>query len=402
MEKLPTDIIDNILSLLPIEPTLQSKRVCRTWRKLIGKNKTGLLLAVADLNYNLPAESGTEVKLYYEDEHEANPEKSYFKKTLTKLGSAKYSFLASNHIVGSCNGLVCLHSYNKVTKTSYCGICNPVTGEFLFLPGEFKRGNDERLVFGFGYLPSTNEYKVVRRSYMLINGVRQGNVAVYTLGSQNGWREKEDIPYLLYSSGLFGNGVIHWLGKIGEQVPKIVAFDLADEKFKYVSAIPLNSFTSFDTFRLSLLGGNLCFIHNIWKNFNGRDQILDIWALKKRNTGTKLRHPKVTREHYSRNWRWSKDFHIAFKHLKMYGFTPFAITKSNDVLLWHEYKKLYIYDKNTSTLTKLWDGNGNGNGFSHLQAIPHMNTLVSLKDLGECGQNPGSNISTTKKKRKSY
>ncbi|XP_026441605.1 F-box/kelch-repeat protein At3g06240-like [Papaver somniferum] len=235
-----------------------------------------------------------------------------------------------------------------------------LTGEFLILPSELKPEYDQRLVFGFGYLPSTNEYKVVRCSYTELNNVWKGHVAVYTLGSQNGWREKEDILYILYSSGLFVNGVIHWIGKIGEQVPRIVAFDLADEKFKCVSTLPLDSFTAFDTFRLSLLGGNMCFIHTVWDESQDCDEIQDIWALKKRDNNAKIRQPRVTREYYDHNWSWSKDFHIAFGGPEMCNYKPFAITKSNEVLLCQDYRKLCIYDSNTSTLTKLWDGDSNG------------------------------------------
>lgn len=92
MEKLPTDIIGYILSCLPIESTLQSKRVlCRTWRNLIGKNKTGFLFAYTNVNNNLlPSESGLEVGLYYGDEHKVNLDQ------LAKLDRVKYAILFSS------------------------------------------------------------------------------------------------------------------------------------------------------------------------------------------------------------------------------------------------------------------------------------------------------------------
>lgn len=107
--------------------------------------------------------------------------------------------------------------------------------------------------------------------------------------------------------------------------------------------------------------------------YRGHDnEILDIWAFQKRITDTRIQQPKVTtEEYYDHNWRWSKEFSMGW-HPHMSCYKPFAITKSSEVLLWHEHNKLQL---------SLWDGEGTG--FAYLQAIPHMNTLVSLKDLGE-------------------
>ncbi|XP_026458652.1 putative F-box protein At1g26515 [Papaver somniferum] len=158
-------------------------------------------------------------------------------------------------MVGSCNGLVCL-LYSQIRG----GICNPGTGEFLSLPGLREPRFAGWTQVGFGYLPSTKEYKVVRYSNNLLNGdgEAQGHVDVYTLGSQSGWRGQENIPYRFYSSGLFANGAIHWIRKTGRGrhlVYKIVAYDLPDEKFKYVSSLPFD-YDDFDsTSNLDPVGG---------------------------------------------------------------------------------------------------------------------------------------------------
>ncbi|XP_026458659.1 F-box/kelch-repeat protein At3g06240-like [Papaver somniferum] len=308
MENLPTDIIkENIVSRLPIESRLQMKLVSKPLKNIIGKNKTGLLFAYADVNNlepesgaevnlyygdyetnlerhysngtlekndevgqdlyniiaydlvdekyvnNLSTESGAEVQLYYGDEFVSDDKRFYMYETNTKLDRVKYNLRAEdwfeyNHMVGSCNGLVCLQSYNQATKSSCVGISNPLTGEFLILPdsvGWFEHG--------FGYLPSTNEYKVVRCSYTELNNVWKGHMEVYTLGSQSGWREKETIPYKFYSSGLFANGAIHWIGKTNGGA-RIVAYDLADEKFKDIPSLPFDFLKGYDalTGRLQL------------------------------------------------------------------------------------------------------------------------------------------------------
>ncbi|XP_026441615.1 F-box protein At3g07870-like [Papaver somniferum] len=357
----------------------------------------------------MSVKSGTEVQLYYGDKYEVNLEQYYSNKTLTKLDRVKDSLRGtySNccyHLVDSCNGLVCIQSYNGQLPT-FGGICNPVTGECLFLPGLREPKYPGWRHVGFGYLPSTNEYKVVRCTY---NGARKGHVEVYTLGSQSGWRRKENIPYRFYSSGLLANGAIHWIGETGQpgaqQVYKIVAYDLVDEKFKYVLSLPFSNFKRYDGRRLVLLGGNLCAVHYI----GCRDKIL-VWALKKRIENTRILQPKVTREgYYNHEWGWSEEFSMTINHEPMnYWYMPFAITKNNEILLWHEHRQeVYCYDNNSSTFTKLWEDDGKGS--SCVQAIPHMNTLVSLKDLGECcgdddvtsADDENSKISKQCKKRK--
>ncbi|XP_026458660.1 F-box protein At3g07870-like [Papaver somniferum] len=260
-------------------------------------------------------------------------------------------------MVGSCNGLVCHYLNNQVTK-GYCGgICNPVTGEYLVIPRPRRPKYAGWFVLGFGYLPSTNEYKVVRCCYEWLNGGWKGYVEVCTLGSQSGWRGQENIPYTIFlsQSGLFVNGAIHWICETVRKMCKIVAYDLSDEKFKNVSSPPFDFFKRHDgvSGRLELLGGNLCAI------VYGRDEIL-VWALKRNTKNARILRPRST-----------------------------------------------DYDNITSTLTKLWERDGKT--LSCLQAIPHMNTLVSLKDIVERsgnnatsdnGESLGSKISRKRKRRK--
>ncbi|KAI3870223.1 hypothetical protein MKW92_041918, partial [Papaver armeniacum] len=160
-------------------------------------------------------------------------------------------------------------------------------------------------------------------------------------------------------------------------VYKIVAYDLAEEKVKYVSSLPFHNFKRYDpsTGRLE----------SYWEDtyvqlpiMAARDEI-KVWAFKERNNTRIMRH-RATDYYYDHKWSWSNEFSITIRDPEMYR--PYAITENNEVLLWHKHKKVYCYDRNTLTLTMLWEGDGKGS--SCLQAIPHTNTLVSLKDLGEC------------------
>ncbi|XP_026385068.1 F-box protein At3g07870-like [Papaver somniferum] len=271
MENLPTDITENILFRLSMEARLQIKPVCKTWRNLIGCNKTGLLFAFADVYDDMVPDSRTDLQLCYGDRQELNPDNDQYcsNKTLTKLDSIKYILqplhcISDNHMVGSCNGLVCHYLNNQDTKGTSGGICNPVTGESFVLPRPKRPKYVGWFVLGFGYLPSTNEYKDVRWCCEWLNSGWQGYVEVCTLGSQSGWRGMENVPYKMQfsQSGLFVNGAIHWICETGRKMCKIVAYDLSDEKFKNVSSPPFDFFKRGDgvSGRLELMGGNLCAI----------------------------------------------------------------------------------------------------------------------------------------------
>lgn len=123
-------------------------------------------------------------------------------------------------IVGSCNGLICFAEYDYPSVW----ICNPITRECVLLP-ELKRDSCDHDGYhyketNFGYVSSTNEYKVLGM-YMSKTNVQ---VHIYTLGSGTGWRNlgKSNIDFSAYceEDGVFAN-----------ELEMIVAFNLAEEKF---------------------------------------------------------------------------------------------------------------------------------------------------------------------------
>lgn len=59
-------------------------------------------------------------------------------------------------------------------------------------------------------------------------------------------------------------------------------------------------------------------------------------------------------------------------------YNPFGITEENEILLWYDQSLCY-YDTKSSILHVLVDTMPN---FYKFQAIPHTNTIISLKELG--------------------
>lgn len=138
-------------------------------------------------------------------------------------------------LIGSCNGLVCFRGWDihETWVILNCGpyICNPITRECIMLPTS--KGEKDWWV-GFGYVISTDEYKVVRISESAGSESKVGIVQVYTLGSGDGWRNVGTIDInmrrMSQYAGAFANGAIHWVSK---DVSVVLAFNLADENFSH-------------------------------------------------------------------------------------------------------------------------------------------------------------------------
>ncbi|OVA16360.1 F-box domain [Macleaya cordata] len=395
---LPPEVTIDILSRLPAESVLQCKFVCKAWRSLLQDPSFPHmhLLSRLDDDHNaasasafgrlgfiflswLPNSKGNKLldkkkgyKLHYA-EYDENPKQSH--RTLF-VRMNLHPPVNTHHIVGSCNGLIC------IAVNPYGGfdcdpiyICNPITRECLNLPKFNERYLRGYIMSGFGYHCSTNEYKVVRIYYL--SGEPFGRVQVYTLGGGSGWRHKENISFSLLlhhdSPAVLANGALHWLDDEG----KIVAFDLADEEFRLLPSPPCLLLYNEHKywFQLRVLGGRLCVVHQ------NQGKSSDIWSLKKKkkNGNCDIKEPEY------QFWSWSKEFSIKLKGMFVRENEPFsqlfALTKNCEVLFYN-HTILSRYDLKTATLEKLL--NMDKCFFLYFfEAIPHMNSFVSLKALGE-------------------
>ncbi|OVA13637.1 F-box domain [Macleaya cordata] len=396
---LPADIKLDIFSRLPAESVLQCRQVCKTWRSLLhlpvfahmhlcrtqhledhsydnhsnDAAKMGLLLLVA-----LKGERYSNYQLCYH-EYDENDERS-FKLPLTIINHPVVK--PTYALVGSCNGLIYFTLKQPYNDPFY--ICNPITREYVILPrfnnsnlivGGYPKGC---MVWGFGYLPSTNEYKVVRihlytNPYQPSGWYKHDEIdaQVYTLGSGSGWRKikySSPLPIckLLAPWGVLANGALYWLGSGG----KSFTFDLADEELRYFLSPPYEDEDNYSYFQM--WGGRLSYVH---KKVN---EGIDIWSFKKNKKSGGVQKDMKEQEYQS--WNWSKEFTIAM-NMEAGDYEPFALTKSGEVLMSfrrsYEQKLLSRYDPKTATLTKL------DTDFVLSSAITHVNSFVSLKDIGE-------------------
>ncbi|XP_026404189.1 F-box protein At3g07870-like [Papaver somniferum] len=363
---LPGDIIFNIFTRLPTESVLDCKLVSKSWSRVINHQS----FSQSHLNHCLNSldSAGKFTFLFlndnpiyayrqfhyleFYDENSSSEEQPCHRVTRMKLNPAPFMYY---DFAGSCNGLVCLNGCHDNERVNYepVYICNPITRECVFLP-EFERTDDrgQQLETGFGYVSSTNEYKIVRM-YSLLKEPTFVHVEVYTLGGSKGWRNTgkefdKGLDLYINTHGLLLNESLYWEFKTGE----VVAFDLASETF---ASIP----TGFPTdlhFKLGVLGGYLSATH-----YDKDSNTSDILLLKKKEEGGSL--------------SWIKEFSLSNTN----AYESLALTGRGTVLC-RSTTKVQRYDLNSSSSKLLVDF---GRDKCIFQAIPHMNTLVSLKALGE-------------------
>ncbi|KAF8407818.1 hypothetical protein HHK36_006954 [Tetracentron sinense] len=263
MGLLPDDIMIQILSRLPVKTLVKFRCVCKLWLQLISdphlfhlhshRSKLNPLLFFASLRYGDP-NSGSSRTLHL----------SCMDIEGKVIHRSEKRVKGDIHMLPSRLELVCLHgSYDKFY------VCNPTTLEFITLPLPTPASFFNLNHVGFGYCPSTKEYKVVRIFCLQLPSDQR--CQVFTLGSSS-WRAVKDPPFYTYNTfcaAAFVDGALHWMAK-RESVYVILAFDIETEEF---SVVPYpENFNDKDN-NLVELGGFLCLTVAVAKK-------IDIWMLK--------------------------------------------------------------------------------------------------------------------------
>ncbi|XP_026379660.1 F-box/kelch-repeat protein At3g23880-like [Papaver somniferum] len=399
MEELPIQITANILSSLPLVSKLQSREVCKTWRKLIPKPKIGLLYGVSHSKV-----TKTEAQFLFSEQNSDNVNNNhvyhdYFGK-LTKLDHSLImpsSPVFKSFMVGSCNGLVCYACYesSRICEIKRVYIFNPVTGKQIQIPiineCDFNSYTDHAI--GFGYNRSSNEYKVVRIQQIVASvlpfqpvdycrDVERVQVYILLQGG-TGWRIKTSSIIrnsvlsqlsapVLPLSGIFAGGTLHWIHKHGRKL-ETIAFDLKNETFKVLPSIPSVGHGA-NHVELMVLGGNLCALEvvpskhvTIWESCEyTRKRCRYIFSLIK--NGYAL--------------RWVTKFSIAWKDYNL--IEPIGLAQSDKCLLWYNVV-LSCYDPEANTLRKLEEtlkkfmDDCGPSVYTTARATPHAKSLVPLK-----------------------
>ncbi|XP_052205307.1 F-box protein At3g07870-like [Diospyros lotus] len=354
MLDLPTPILTDILSRLPIKTIFNCMQVSKIWRNLLAdpyfarcylsrSPTTGVLLSINATVHLL------ELGQDYSCNDKLNKPMSF---------NSKYNLPSKQlYLVGSCNGLVCLLDRSSPDSVY---ISNPVLGESIILPKPKREKNVVRVAYAFGFSPVTGEYKVIRFTNKKVHGhldagtYRKSEVEVCTLGSST-WRYVGDAPFCEMQASANLNGSLHWLDDSHDS-EFICSFDIGEEKFRQIPLPPqIGSKTCWLT--LGILGNRLSIFDNYYHGH------VDMWSLKD----------------YGIAGSWTKDYVVqtsGSSRLPDCVFRPVTLWGDGEILISCRYG-LFSYDpkQNDSTKIKVY---GNQLGSTAASYIPNC---ISLKDI---------------------
>ncbi|EEF44996.1 F-box protein At3g07870 [Ricinus communis] len=300
-EKLPQEIYFDILSRQPIVSLLECKPVSRHWYTSV---RNPLL---ANMHLNRAAEQNL-CLLFFSDWPRSKLELVQVEhpepRKLKTLKTPFESVLSEFEVVGSCNGLICLYDYFSDDPLY---IYNPFTIECRELPRVEASPHSVicRVVFGFGFHPKMEEYKVIKIVYY-----KQGNndfsggapEAFVLTANTPTWRNIGKIGYDLNgpTSEALVNEKLHWLTfcLVHEEVKyrEIVSFDLETEQFQDVPRPGCGGLDQIN-YHLVTLRGCLSAIVSCNEGSN------EIWMMKIYNVKASWRKEMIVRNYVPQGLR---------------------------------------------------------------------------------------------------
>lgn len=397
MENLPREIHLDIFSRLPIISILHIKCVCKAWHNALAQSQDPRLPIMFSIRANqrnpsliLHCDSPIVNKLCYISSD------NYSNSKVLKIVPPFMSNMTEYQVVGSCNGLLCI---SDALYFDPVYVCNIFTGDYIELP-KTSHQLEQEVALGFGNVPATKEYKIVRvvnynnnhRTLRLRGWSERSDVQILTIGSTElAWRSLGAIHWKLdlRPSEAFINGALHWVTTRRYQRGlhlRIVAFDLAEEKFKEIERPMCGSLNNVSNFHLVNLRGCLSAVAVVCQD--GRS-LIEIWVMQV----------------YNAKESWTKDYVISTVNIysivgavnnrgvgarpksKMWkhnrtpsrgenvGIEVVCMMRNGDILLNYEEGVLVLYSPHSGNFKEL--------GFSGLprwfSVITHVETLFSVE-----------------------
>lgn len=321
---LPLELITEILLRLPVKTVLRCKCVCKSWLSLISHPDFGTshcqLAASPPTNRLVFLDNFFDVPKILSIDFDAslNHHSSY-----SSLLTLHFLHLRSCcEIVSSCRGFLLL----TCDKDFY--IWNPSTGVLKYTPVSVSpttmASNDHtlRLLYGFGYDPSTDDYLVVLGSFKHTIHPADSSIdlAIFSFRA-NQWKQilrASHFPYRIIDTcvypgvGLLLNHVIHWLVCNYETLRYvIIAFDL---KEMTISEIALPDESIFTIRNISSIECDLLELGGLISAYNVKYYTIQIWVLQE----------------YKVHSSWTKTLHFSFYPAPV--FSPLCFTNCGDIV----------------------------------------------------------------------
>ncbi|TXG52846.1 hypothetical protein EZV62_022015 [Acer yangbiense] len=228
MSTLPPELMDEILWTLSVKSLCRFKCVSKEWLNLISSTRfvkmhLSRTRTLGRTRVRLLADGMWDLFSVDLKTVSNNDDK------ITMLGLNFPEECASITCIGSCNGLLGLTTGLNTDLFVY----NPSTQECKQIL-RFGGSTDITYLYGFGYVESIDDYKLVR-----IAGPGE-IVEVYSLGKKSWSSIKSGFLFpkkyykvgFLIKVGVYLNGAIHWAFENRKGSCVIAAFDLVEEKFK--------------------------------------------------------------------------------------------------------------------------------------------------------------------------
>lgn len=158
-------------------------------------------------------------------------------------------------------------------------VCNPSIHQVVRVP---YHSNSRLYNAGFGYLPASNEYKIVHMFYH--SGVGNGKMGceIFSFRAGEGvssgpWRRIGDCPFTAwtYEYPLCVNGTIYWPRSSGWKDKSILSLDLQSQEFSTISHPTHEPEIKYTFLEYIGLVGALCVV-----GFSAEASTMDIWMLK--------------------------------------------------------------------------------------------------------------------------
>ncbi|CAI9771097.1 unnamed protein product [Fraxinus pennsylvanica] len=276
---LPSEIITEILSRLPVKSLLKFMCVSKEWLSLISSPefiKIHLKIASNDPNF-------TRHRIMFTiSEPRFNLKNCSLRSFLYEpsTDAVKIVYPGRNprtfvRVVGSCNGLICI----AITENDFI-LWNPSVRKYKKLPNVDVVMKPRLCIqYGFGFDEANEDYKVVGIFGRYENlGRYKTVVKVYSLKNDS-WRRIENFKggTPIHDMGKFVNGKLHWLASPRTVHTSsrwdIVSLDVEREIYGTVEQ-PNYGEADFSAVMLGVLGGCICVLCNYEKT------CADVWVLK--------------------------------------------------------------------------------------------------------------------------
>ncbi|OMO69218.1 hypothetical protein COLO4_29208 [Corchorus olitorius] len=368
LTELPTGLVMEILSWLPLKSLLNCRCVCKTWLQIISDFHFAKLhlsrSAVSILIHNLyPCIQARYLRLYQIVKALDSGFIQIEEMVLgPRLNLPEYEFSRNVDLVNSCNGLVCLHEFGM---RDLLYVCNPVLGEFITINVP-EGGNKTRKAFCLGFSPKSNQYKVLQTFYA--NGA--GPIAeVYTVGTGS-WTSLGNAPISIFEHRSFDaylHGAFHWVtySDDGNSKGQIVCFDFEKDMFGEVPLFQFPCGRARITFlNLGVIEDCLCVCGYPDYDFNH----FEIWVMKD----------------YGVKESWTMQFRIKHKSLS-YAFSdwfyPLILLKNGRMLMSYGDEMIVCYNLKKkrfreTTIRRTVDSFG-------FDIVAYTPCFVSLKDVAK-------------------